>query len=100
MRIITDYTDSTSLGAALRSIDVVISTVSGAAVSSQPIIARAAKASGAQLFVPSDFGSSVDGHSEGVYGVKNNLKTILREEIKLPYAAFYNGAFTDYLFGP
>lgn len=97
MRIITDYSDSVSLKDALRDIDVVISTVSGEAIASQPEIARAAKASGAQLFVPSDFGTNIDDSTDGFHGVKNSLKTLLRE-IKLPYTSFYTGGFTDYFY--
>ena len=75
MRIIAGYSDSESLKDALRDIDVVISTVSSEAIASQPEIARAAKASGAQLFVPSDFGTNIDDSTDGFHGIKNSLKT-------------------------
>lgn len=94
--------DPTSLETALRGSDVVISTISGDAITSQPTIARAAKAGGAQLFVPSDFGSDLDGHQnmEGVFGMKSNLKTVLRDEFELPFVSFNNGGFPDYFFAP
>ena len=102
LRIITDYTDAVSLETALRGTDVVISTistVSDEALAAHTTVVRAAAAAGAQLFVPSDFGSKLDGHTEGIYGVKNEVKTILRE-FNLPFASFYNGGLVDRYFSP
>lgn len=102
MRTVTGYTDAASLETALRGTDVVISTmstVSDEALAAHATVARAAAAAGAQLFVPSDFGSSLDGHTKGIYGAKNEVKTISRE-LNLPFASFYNGALVDRYFSP
>ncbi|EJD07548.1 NAD-binding protein [Fomitiporia mediterranea MF3/22] len=94
--VVIDYNSLPSIQSALSGVDVVISTLPP--VANQDDLAVGAKAAGVKLFVPSEFGNVTDGFTEGVWGKKDALKKKLREEIKLPYAAFYNGPFTDYIF--
>ena len=65
-----DYSNEGSIQHALTGVDVVISTISGAAVDIQVKIAAAAKNAGIKLFVPSEFGGITDGETEGVWGAK------------------------------
>ena len=92
-----DYSSPSSLQSALSGVDVVISTVGAAALGLQDTIASSAKAAGVKLFVPSEFGNPTEGATTGPLGIKNALRKKLKEEIKLPYTAFFTGPFTDYL---
>lgn len=51
-----DYSNGTELEAALKGHEVVISTFAEAGVVVQPGLAKAAKAAGIKLFVPSEYG--------------------------------------------
>ncbi|KAH8108727.1 NAD-binding protein [Phellopilus nigrolimitatus] len=88
-----DYASPASLAGALAGIDVLISTLGGPAIAQQADLARAAKTAGVQLFVPSEFGTP------GVFAVKDAFTDTLAA-LGLPYAVFYNGVFTDFLFSP
>ncbi|EPQ50339.1 NAD P-binding protein [Gloeophyllum trabeum ATCC 11539] len=94
-----DYTSAPSLTSALVGIDVVISTVGGAALATQEPLAAAAKAANVKLFVPSEYGVVTQGRTEGILAYKNTLHRKL-EELKLPYALFYTGPFADFIFNP
>ncbi|KAH8108719.1 hypothetical protein DFH11DRAFT_1631869, partial [Phellopilus nigrolimitatus] len=94
-----DYASPASLAGALAGIDVLVSTIGGPAIAQQAGLARAAKTAGVQLFVPSEFGNPTDGATAGVFAVKDALKGTLAE-LGLPYAAFYTGPFTDFIFAP
>jgi len=98
--VTVDYTSSASLVSALKGVDVVISTLGGPALAdTQSALALAAKEAGAKLFIPSDFGNSTEGATEGIFAVKENLRLKLLE-IGLPYAIFYTGPFPDFVFVP
>ena len=94
-----DYADKESIKKALTGVDVVISTIPGMAVDVQPIIAEAAKEAGVSLFVPSEFGGPTEGETEGFLGAKAKIHEQLKV-IGLPYALFYTGGFSDYLWVP
>ncbi|KZO93528.1 NAD-binding protein [Calocera viscosa TUFC12733] len=94
-----DYNDVKPLATVLRGIDVVISTVGKPAVPMQTALARVAKDSGVKLFVPSEFGMPTIGGTTGLWGLKNSQRVAL-EQMGLPYALFFTGAFTDTSFGP
>ena len=79
--------------------DVVISTIPGAAVDIQVKIAAAAKNAGVKLFVPSEFGGVTEGETEWVLGAKANVQSQLMA-LDIPYAVFYTGLFTDYAWSP
>ena len=79
--------------------DVVISTIPGAVIDLQPGIAEAAKEVGVQLFIPSEFGGSTEGETEGYLGAKAKIQEQLKA-IGIPYALFYTGGFADYLWTP
>ena len=94
-----DYSDKESIKKALTGVNVVISTIPGAAIGVQPIIAEAAKEVGVSLFVPSEFGGPTEGETEGYLGAKAKIHEQLKV-IGLPYALFYTGGFSDYLWVP
>ncbi|EJD07570.1 NAD-binding protein [Fomitiporia mediterranea MF3/22] len=95
-RVVVDYSSQSSIQSALSGIDVVVSTL--VVVDVQEGLAIGAKAAGVKLFVPSEFGNPTDGVTESIWGQKDALKKKLRDEIKIPYAAFYNGPWMDYVF--
>jgi len=97
--ITVDYSNKESIKKALTGVDVVISTISGTALDLQPRIAEAAKEVGVKLFVPSEFGGTTEGATEGLFGAKANIQEQLKA-IGIPYALFYTGPFADYLWGP
>ena len=96
--ITIDYSSPTSIQSALSGVDVVISTLPNPLLGAQLQLATLGKAAGVKLFVPSEFGAQTDGPAEGIWGEKYVLKEKLRSEVKLPYAAFYTGVFTDWFF--
>jgi len=93
-----EYTDVPTLTAALAGTHVVISTISLFAIDAQVPIAEAAKAAGAKLFLPSEFGGPTD-NLQGVFGAKGALHAKLRE-VGPPQLLVYTGPFSDYSWGP
>ena len=99
VRIVSaEYNDVPALTAALAGTHVVISTISLFAIEAQVPIAEAAKAAGAQLFLPSEFGGA-NANQLGVFGAKTKLHDKLRE-VGPPLLLVYTGSFSDYSFGP
>jgi len=94
-----DYTSASSLSAALKGLDVLISTLGGAALGLQVPLATAAKEAGVKLFVPSEFGNVSLGASGGIFAGKENVRLKLLD-LGLPYAVFYTGPFPDMVFTP
>ena len=94
-----DYSNEGSIQHALTGVDVVVSTIPGAAVDIQVKIAAAAKNVGVKLFVPSEFGGITDGATEWVFGAKANVQSQLKA-LDMPYTAFYTGLFADYAWVP
>jgi uncharacterized protein YbjT (DUF2867 family) len=93
----TGFTDVLALTSALAGAHVVISTISLMAIDAQVPIAQAAKAAGASLFVPSEFGGSTD-RLQGLLGTKGALHAKLRE-VGPPLLLVYTGPFADYSWG-
>ncbi|KAJ8487528.1 hypothetical protein ONZ45_g14298 [Pleurotus djamor] len=89
------YDSKESIQAALdkHAVEVVISTLSFTGFVFQNNIADAAKAAGVKLFVPSEFGLPTLGHTEGIWGVKDEFARYLKS-IALPSARFFVGYFT------
>jgi len=94
-----DYTDKESVKRALTGVDVVISAIPGTAIDVQPGIAEAAKEVGVKLYVPSEFGAPTEGETEGFLGAKAKIHEQLKA-IGIPYARFFTGGFSDYLWVP
>jgi uncharacterized protein YbjT (DUF2867 family) len=92
-----EYTDVPALTAALAGTDVVISTISFFAIDAQVPIAEAAKAAGAKLFLPSEFGGPTE-NVPGVFAAKGALHAKLRE-VGPPQLLVYTGPFSDYSWG-
>lgn len=95
---IIDYENQATLEATFKNIDVVISTVSSAAILSQLPLTTAAKAAGVKLFVPSEFGVPSNKPS-GALLHKIQVREKLKE-LDLPYTVIYNGIWVDVAFLP
>jgi uncharacterized protein YbjT (DUF2867 family) len=93
-----EYTDVPALTTVLAGAHVVISTISLMAIDSQVPIAQAAKAAGASLFLPSEFGGPTE-NLQGLLGAKGALHAKLRE-VGPPLLLVYNGPFADYTWDP
>jgi len=97
--VTVEYSSPDTLAQALKGIDVVISTLGGAALGTQLPLAEATKAAGVKLFVPSDFGGPTEGRKESIFAAKEQFKLKLKE-IGLPYTTFYTGPFSDFVLQP
>ena len=91
-----DYSNPESIKGALTGVDVVISTISGAALDVQGKIAEAAKEAGVKLFIPSEFGGITEGESEGMSGQKAGIQDQLKA-LGIPYLFCYTGPFADFI---
>lgn len=89
-----DYSSDESIKHALTGVEVVISTIAGAAIDVQGKIGVAAKEAGVKLFVPSEFGGKTEGKTTGMHGAKASIQEQLKA-LGMPYAVFYTGAFAD-----
>ncbi|KAJ7922563.1 hypothetical protein B0H13DRAFT_2230460 [Mycena leptocephala] len=80
-----DFNNAGAVAAALKQhkVDVVLSTVN-----------EAAKRAAVKLFVPSEYGTTTEGYTEGPLGFKNQLAESLKA-IGIPSARFYTGCFAE-----
>ncbi|KAJ7311547.1 hypothetical protein DFH08DRAFT_718322 [Mycena albidolilacea] len=90
-----DTTDAAAVAAVFEKhqVEVVISTITTAAVGAQTVLVDAAKRAGVKLFAPSEFGMTTEGDSK-------NPKNKIIEYTKaagVPYARFFNGMITEFL---
>ena len=93
-----DYHDKAALTNALTGVDVIISTLGATALNLQGPLAEAAHAAGVKLFVPSEFGMSTEGATEGgLFVAKSNVQAELRN-IGIAYTLVFTGAFPDVCF--
>ncbi|GAA5957558.1 hypothetical protein JCM21900_001636 [Sporobolomyces salmonicolor] len=95
-----DYSSPSSLEAALKGIDAVVSTLSDLGAQTQLI--HAAKSAGVKLFVPSEFGNPSDQLTKEahpiIYGKKNAQEVL--KSVGLPALLVWTGPFTDTVFAP
>jgi hypothetical protein len=77
----------------------VFSTINATAVEQQETLAKAAKAAGVKLFVPSEYGIDTEDAASGVFLAKKRFSNLLRE-IDLPYVKIFTGLWTDYCITP
>ena len=98
---VVDYGSAESLKNAVTGADVVISTVTHSALQVQHLLAEQAKAAGVKLFVPSEFGDATTDHqnAEGIFLIKQSIHHKCKE-LDLPYALFFTGPGSDYVFVP
>ncbi|KAF7975619.1 hypothetical protein HWV62_9209 [Athelia sp. TMB] len=91
-------TDVAALAALFKEhkIEVVVSTVAHEALPHQHLLADAAKEAGVKLFVPSEFGYSTLGITEGELGIKAQFGEYI-EQIGLPFTRIFNGGFISYI---
>ncbi|KAF7976124.1 hypothetical protein HWV62_7569 [Athelia sp. TMB] len=85
-------TDVSALAALFKEhkIEVVVSTVAHEALPHQHLLADAAKQAGVKLFVPSEFGYSTLGITEGELGIKAQFGEYI-EKIGLPFTRIFVG---------
>jgi len=93
-----DLTDVAKVADILRDnkVEVVVSTIGSPGLPSQPALGDAAKLVGVKLFVPSEFGYSSIGRTEGMLGQKDSFAEYLKE-IGLPSTRIICGLFTNYI---
>ncbi|CUA77389.1 hypothetical protein RSOLAG22IIIB_12723 [Rhizoctonia solani] len=99
---VISYDDEASIVKALQGADVLVSTVSPAALSSAQLpLVRAAKVAGIQLFFPSEYGGVYEDESDSS-PMAQARKSVLdaAQDVGLPFAVLSNGAFPDYCFTP
>jgi uncharacterized protein YbjT (DUF2867 family) len=94
-----DYSKDDSIKQALAGVHVAISTIQPQAMDVQTKIAAASKEVGVQLFCPSEFGGISENETGGMYAAKAAMQQKLKA-MGLPYAAFYNGSFSDLAWTP
>jgi hypothetical protein len=84
------FTDVPALAAAFKEnkTEVVISTIGHGALSNQRLLGDAAKQADVKLFLPSEFGYSTIGQTEGELGLKTQFGEYLKE-IGLPFARIF-----------
>jgi len=87
-----------ALTKALAGAHVVISTITLTAIDAQVTVAEAAKAAGASVFVPSEYGGPTE-NLPGPLGAKGTLQTKLRE-VGPPILPVYSGPFADFAWIP
>ncbi|ETL40836.1 hypothetical protein F441_08315 [Phytophthora nicotianae CJ01A1] len=88
-----NYDNEASLKAALTGNEVVVCTIHAYHHSIQFAVARAAKAAGLQLFVPTEFGMADE---DGPNITKEKVRTQLKE-LELPFALFHGGLWAEYI---
>ncbi|KAI9437594.1 NAD-P-binding protein [Lactarius indigo] len=93
---VAEFTDVPALTTALAGAHVVISTISTFAIDAQVHIAQAAKAAGAEAFIPSEFGGPTENLKDNTLGIKGAIHTKLRE-VGPPLLLVYTGPFSDML---
>ncbi|KAF7975618.1 hypothetical protein HWV62_9207 [Athelia sp. TMB] len=91
-------TDVSALAAVFKEhkVEVVVSTVAHDALPNQHLLGDAAKEAGVKLFVPSEFGYSTLGLTEGELGLKAKFGEHL-EQIGLPFTRIFTGGFITFI---
>ncbi|KAE8331056.1 hypothetical protein BDV39DRAFT_212456 [Aspergillus sergii] len=96
-----DFNSVKSLTAALKGVDVVVSTVGGAAVDNQTVLIDAAIAAGVKRFIPSEFGSVTTNpklENLPIYSSMFKIRNYLQEKTaagELTWTVLACGAFLD-----
>ncbi|CAK5266030.1 unnamed protein product [Mycena citricolor] len=87
---VPSYDDVPAVTATLRAhnVEVIVSTLNTAAILAQLPLADAAKQAGVKLFVPSEFGLSTEGASEGPWAEKNKIIEKL-QSVGVPYLRIF-----------
>ncbi|KAF7359710.1 NmrA domain-containing protein [Mycena venus] len=93
-----DTSDAAAVAAVFKehTVDVVLSTLTGHAISAQKSLIEAAKAANIKLFVPSEYGVPTEGLNEGTWAEKNQIAEQLKSA-GIPSLRIYNGLFTEYI---
>ncbi|KAF7341129.1 NmrA domain-containing protein [Mycena venus] len=93
-----DFTDAAAVAAVLQAhkVEVVLSTIGGAAATAQKPLVDAAKLAWVKLFVPSEYGHPTDGHTKGVLRAKNEIAEYVKSS-GIPSLSIYNGLFIEFI---
>ncbi|CAM6096584.1 unnamed protein product [Calypogeia fissa] len=104
--VVGDLADHASLVAALKQVDVVISTVGGMQIMDQTKILDAAKEVGTiKRFLPSEFGQDVDRIeldveiTKGLFNAKREIRRLC-EKSGIPYTFVASGSYAGYYLAP
>ncbi|KAF8207136.1 serine carboxypeptidase S28-domain-containing protein [Mycena galopus ATCC 62051] len=91
-----DFSNAEAVAAVLKEhrVDVVLSTLTTAAVVAQRSLVDAAKLAAVKLFVPSEYGIPTDGHTEGPLAAKNEIAAYLKS-LNIPSTRIYTGPFIE-----
>ena len=94
-----DYSDESSLLAALEGIEVVVTALKFTALETQKGLVKAAKTAGVKLFVPTEYGIPTDHVTTGVLSTKTHLNNWFKE-FALPYIRVLCGIWPEYALSP
>ncbi|CAK5266022.1 unnamed protein product [Mycena citricolor] len=95
---VPSYDDVIAVAAALKAhnVEVIVSTLNTVALPSQLSLADAAKQAGVKLFLPSEFGFSTEGATEGLLGAKQQTVDKL-QSVGVPYLRIFTGLFIEFV---
>lgn len=104
--VVGDLSDNASLVAALKQVDVVISTVGGGQLLDQAKLLTAAKEAGTiKRFLPSEFGNDVDQIeldvevTKDLFGAKRQIRRLV-EQSGIPFTYVSAGSYAGYYLAP
>ncbi|KAJ6595892.1 hypothetical protein DFH09DRAFT_1273109 [Mycena vulgaris] len=101
-----DFDNASAIVAVLKEhkVEVVLSTIGTPGAAAQKPLVEAAKLAAVKLFVPSEYGNTTEGYTEGVLGDKNRIAgknwhgARFASDLKaagIPSARFYTGLFPE-----
>ena len=96
---IIDHSDESTLLAAFKGVEVVITAIAFEALEKQKGLVKAAKAAGVKLYVPTEYSIPSDLTSTGILSTKTHLNTWFKE-FGFPYVRVFCGMWPDYILTP
>ncbi|KAJ6487750.1 hypothetical protein C8R45DRAFT_827451 [Mycena sanguinolenta] len=93
-----DFSDTIQIARTLQNhnVDVVLSTITTTAAAAQKSLVDGAKLAGVKLFLPSEYGSPTEGHTEGPLGAKSEIAAYLKS-VGIPSTRIYSGLFIEFI---
>ncbi|KIY71715.1 NAD(P)-binding protein [Cylindrobasidium torrendii FP15055 ss-10] len=94
----TAYDDEASVAKIFKehAVEIILSTLSEFG-ETQLVAARAGKAAGVKLFVPSEFGIATNGNKQSLFASKDKISETISKEIGIPTVRVFNGVFLEYI---
>ena len=96
---IIDHSDESTILAAFRGIEIVITAIAFDALEKQKGLIEAAKAAGVKLFVPTEYSVPADHTTTGIWSTKTHLNNWFKE-FGFPYVRVFCGMWPEYVFTP